>query len=610
MNAARRRLQTVAWEVSLIAAMGPRRVGVLLIVHGLLAVVPIGLVLAFSGTVAAFGVAGEGRSRATAAAITLLAALLVLQRLLELVAEPVALWGASGADLHSRTRLTQDLVTPVTIDHGETEEVRGHLATVRGDLRGQTPGMAVAAWFSLAVRIIPAAWCVVLIADYSLVAAVFALVLLLFRRWLQQHSFGMVYRSWALVGPAARRFEYWRRFHVDPASAKEIRVFGLSDWSLQRFRDAAFDKFAPVWSGRRAASRWSWPSVAAGLAGALVILLSIALQPGLTAVAVAQLVAAGLTLLRLSEPAGENLTIEQGRRIGTSIRAVRAAASAAVSREGPTGRGNLGTGHPPGVRLEDLRFHYPHDERLVLRGIDLEVPSGSTLAIVGGNGAGKTTLVKLLARLYEPTGGCLSADGIDLRDLDVERWRRRLAIMIQGFVRYELTLRENVQMGAAEAYGDGEFFDRVKSSLGIDDMVSELPLGWDTLLGTGRAGGVGLSGGQWQRVALARAVFAVRAGRDVVVLDEPTSHLDAETEERVLAQIEVLSSAATVIVVSHRLATIRHADQIVVMAEGRILERGTHETLLADHGHYARMFAAQAERYLQPEVVAPAGTSS
>jgi ABC-type multidrug transport system fused ATPase/permease subunit len=169
---------------------------------------------------------------------------------------------------------------------------------------------------------------------------------------------------------------------------------------------------------------------------------------------------------------------------------------------------------------------------------------------------------------------------------------------MQGFVHYDLSLRDNVELGAAERRGDGAFFEKLRPGLDLDDLAARLPDGWNTRLGTGGAGGVNLSGGEWQRVGLARAMYAVRAGRTVVVLDEPTAHLDADAEARARAQLEAINAAATVIVVSHRLATVRHADQIVVLADGAVRERGTHETLMAAGGQYAHMYIAQSERYL------------
>lgn len=577
-----------------------RRLGVvgtlvLVALYGGIAGIPVLIVMSFGAIVAASTVPGGP----VVAAVAALGALLLLQRLAELLTEPVGTWAASRVDVAMRMRLGVDLHAPATISHAETETVRGHLAIVRADLTGQTPGAAVVARFGVAARVASAAWCLALIAQQSPAGAAIALALLVIRHGLQRHSFRMIYRSWAAVGPAAARYEFWRNFLIDASAGKEVRVFGLGPWALDRFRAAAVDKFTPVWAGRRAASAWSWAAFGAALIGAFAIFLVLALRPDTSATVAAQLVAAGLTLIRLSEPSGANLTIEQGRRVASSIEDVRAAAAASTSP--PRSQTLPPTDGPPRIRIDGLRFRYPHDGRPALAGVDLEVEPGATLAVVGANGAGKSTLVKLLAGLYEPDAGQIRVDGVPLAELDIERWRRRLAVMLQGFVRYELTLRQNIEMGAPERRRDEAFFRRVRDGLGIDDLVDRLPRGWETTLGAARRDGVELSGGQWQRVALARAAFAVHAGRDVVVLDEPTAHLDAAAEQRALAQLDALGAATTRIIVSHRLATIRGADRIVVLGRGRVTEHGTHTALLTQGGVYARMFAAQAQRYLRDE---------
>lgn len=579
----------------LLGWLGSARICALVMLYGMLALAPVLMVFAFSGIVSAVAEPDASRAAAIASSVAWLGTLLLAQRLGELLTEPIGTWAASRIDLRMRTQLGFDLHSPTTIAHAETEAVRGDVAIVRSDLTGQTPGSAVVACFSVGARLLTAAWCLGLIAQHSLPAALMAVVMLVARHSLQRHSFRMIYRSWDRIGAAAGRFEFWRNFHIDPVAAKEIRVFGLAPWSLARFRAAAIDKFSPVWEGRRAASAWSWASFGAAVIGAFTIFLVLALEPDLTAIGASQIIAAGLTVLRLSEPTGASLTIEHGRRVMASIEAVRAASAAARH----TTRRGVATAKPPRIEMDALHFRYPHDDRPVLNGVHLDIRAGSTVAIVGANGAGKSTLVKLLARLYEPTSGTIRVQGMALADLDPDQWRRHLAVMLQGFIRYDLTLRQNIEMGAPERRSDDAFFGRVRHSLGIDDLVDELPNGWDTPLGTARVDGVGLSGGQWQRVALARAAFAVHAGRDVVVLDEPTAHLDAKTEEKVLAQLAGLSTSATRIIVSHRLATVRDADQILVMSGGAVIERGTHTELIAREGTYALMFAAQAERYRQ-----------
>src|SRR5665811_1800179 len=223
--------------------------------------------------------------------------------------------------------------------------------------------------------------------------------------------------------------------------------------------------------------------------------------------------------------------------------------------------------------LSGLRFGYPGSSQLVLDGLDLELPAGRSTAVVGVNGAGKTTLVKLLTRLYEPTEGRISADGLDIAGLDPVLWRRQVSVIFQDFVRY----------AAAMA--------------GILDAFDHLPDGLDTPLSRAYPGGVDLSGGQWQRIAIARSLYALQAGAKVLVLDEPTAALDVRAEVAFFDRFVELTRGVTSLLISHRFSSVRRADRIVVIDGGRVVEQGSHDELMATDGHYARLFRLQAERF-------------
>jgi ATP-binding cassette subfamily B protein len=250
-----------------------------------------------------------------------------------------------------------------------------------------------------------------------------------------------------------------------------------------------------------------------------------------------------------------------------------------------------------GIRFEDVSFRYPGTDRLVFDRLDLDIPAGQSLAIVGDNGAGKTTLVKLLARLYEPTAGRITVDGVDLRDLDADTWLERVGVIFQDFIRFELPCRDNVGFGSRRLSGDRDALVAAARKVGAEGIVDRLPRGWDTVLSRAYDGGMDLSGGQWQRIALARALLAVEGGASVLVLDEPTANLDVRAEAELFDRVLESSRGTTTVLVSHRMSSVRRADVICVFDAGRVVERGSHDALMAHGGRYADLFALQAARF-------------
>ena len=249
------------------------------------------------------------------------------------------------------------------------------------------------------------------------------------------------------------------------------------------------------------------------------------------------------------------------------------------------------------IAFRDVTFAYPAAPgRPVLRNFSLEIPAGSSLAIVGQNGAGKTTLAKLLCRLYDPQSGAIEADGTDLRDLDLESWRRRVTAVFQDFTRFELTLRENV---VPRQTADGRYPEALDDAIraALDEAGATDLAGLDTPLAKGYAGGTDLSGGQWQRVALARALASVRLGAGLVLLDEPTAQLDVRGEMEIFERILAATRQCTTILISHRFSTVRHADRIAVVEDGNVVELGSHDELMRLRGRYWRMFSLQAQRF-------------
>jgi len=254
-----------------------------------------------------------------------------------------------------------------------------------------------------------------------------------------------------------------------------------------------------------------------------------------------------------------------------------------------------------GIVFDRVAFHYPGTAAEVLKSVTLELPAGATVAIVGENGAGKTTLIKLLCRLYEPNEGRITIDGVDLRDLPWEDWRRSIAIAFQDFQRFEFILREVVGVGNVSRIADDEAVSRALQRAAASEIVNQLPAGLMTQLGKSHGNGIDLSGGQWQKLALARAMM--RESPLLLILDEPTAALDAHAEHALFTRYAALAQAARqrtgaiTLLVSHRFSTVRLADIIVVLGDGRVIEHGSHEELVASGGPYAEMFALQAAAF-------------
>jgi ATP-binding cassette subfamily B protein len=244
--------------------------------------------------------------------------------------------------------------------------------------------------------------------------------------------------------------------------------------------------------------------------------------------------------------------------------------------------------------VDDVHFRYPESEGEALRGVSLRIRAGEVVALVGENGSGKTTLAKLLSALFTPTGGRILWDGEDVRSLDRRALRRQIGVIFQDFVRYQLTARENIGFGRAEAVDDVEAIGEAARQAGADHYLERLPEGYETMLGKEFTGGYDLSIGQWQRIALARAFFR-RA--QLLVLDEPTASLDARAENELFEYVQALAHGRSVLLISHRFSTVKSADRIYVLHEGEIVEEGTHDELVANGGRYAELFELQASAY-------------
>jgi len=395
--------------------------------------------------------------------------------------------------------------------------------------------------------------------------------------------------------PSVRRSSYLRDLAQDPAAAKELRLFGFGGWLLDSFDQNWLEAMREIWrqrSGMTLATLGAVGPLVAAFTLALVSLRSGITAGQMDAGSTATFVQALLGAMALASVARSDSWIAYGTATLPAQEHLehRVRTDASLVLTGATSPRGLPRRE---IRFEAAAFAYPGSGARVFEALDLVIPAGKSLGLVGVNGAGKTTLVKLLTRLYDPDGGRLLVDGIDAKDLDALAWQRRFAVLFQDFVRYPLTLAENISLGRDLTPAEVEASARRGGAIGL---AEELPGGWATVLSR-QLGGVDLSGGQWQRLALARAFAAAAGGADILVLDEPTSQLDTRAEAAFYADFLRNTEGLTTIVISHRLAAVRQADSIAVLSDGKVVEQGSHHELLERGGTYQELFELQASRF-------------
>ncbi len=395
--------------------------------------------------------------------------------------------------------------------------------------------------------------------------------------------------------PETRQINYLSRLLTEDSAAKEIKLFNLGDKLLERYTTLFAKFFAEdkALAVRRAAVGFSlgliatmgfygsyawivWRTVQGSISlGDMTLYLTIFRQGQSTfqsiLAAVGNIYANNLFMANYFE----FLDIEPKMQV------------AAPAKKLPVSMAR-------GIEFRGVGFRYPESEEWVLRDIDLTIRPGEKIALVGHNGAGKTTLIKLLSRLYDPTEGVVLLDGMDVRDIDPKDLRQKIGVIFQDFVRYHMPASENIGFGQIEAAHQMEKIVEAARKSGAHAMIENLPEGYQTMLGRWFHGGHELSLGQWQRIALARAFMR---DAEILVLDEPTASLDAQTEYEIFRHFQELTEGKMAILISHRFSTVRMADRIVVIENGRIAEMGSHQELLRHEGTYARLFSMQAEGY-------------
>jgi ATP-binding cassette, subfamily B, bacterial len=404
-------------------------------------------------------------------------------------------------------------------------------------------------------------------------------------------AYSMLYR-WT---PERRELDYLRMLGASNQSAKEVKIFGLGRHLAERSR-TLFDRF---YQENKALA------VKRALTGSLLNLLPTAGYYGAYVLILVRTMAGAMTVGSLTFVAGAfarsrslietlfsslNNIAEQALYIKDLFDFFETQPSiVSVPNALPAPRPIRS-----GFEFRDVSFAYPDSERQVLRRVSFRFDAGERIALIGENGAGKTTLVKLLARLYEPSGGAILLDRVDLREYDVDSLRGEIGVIFQDYMRYDMLVRENIGFGRIEELADQTRIESSARKSLADPMIAQLKLGYDQMLGRRFESGVDLSAGQWQKVALGRAYMR---DAQVLILDEPTASLDARAEYEVFLRFADLTRGRMAVLISHRFSTVRMADRILVLADGELVEQGTHQQLVALGGRYAELFELQAAGY-------------
>ena len=493
-------------------------------------------------------------------------------------------------------RLTVACTEPQGMAHLESPEMNNDLAMARDfDLGISGPPLFVSMDFIAAglVELVAGLVATSLLFGYTWWAPILIGGAWLMTHYLLRESGVWRDRQTNEVRMAQRHADYAYQMAVNPPASKELRLFSLADWVVDRFAKHRRKLHDLRWEATRLRQRPLALSLTLVTVANVIVFVSLGYDATQGNLELQQLVIFAAAAMTASMIAFGGLSWAldgAAAPAGAVLRLQPSMAEAGHLQDSAKSADDLPA---KSVEFKNLKFAYPTTGEVTLDQFNLSIPAGTTLAIVGPNGAGKTTLAKLLCRLYDPQAGSIEIDGIDLRDLSIDSWRNRVTAVFQDFVRFELSLRENV---CPTGEASDEIILRALDKAGMADLV---PL--DTILNKAYANGTDFSGGQWQRIALARALCQVYLGAGLVLLDEPTAQLDVRGEAEIFSRVIEETRDVTTILISHRFSTVRKTDLICVLEHGRVIELGSHDELMALRGRYQTMFDLQASHFEESE---------
>lgn len=475
----------------------------------------------------------------------------------------------------------------------EDSDFYDRLVRVRRDASTRPLGLVTKA-LGLIQNLVALTSFALLLAHFSLWALAILVIAALPVFFAETRFSGDAFRLFTRRAPETRRQNYIETLLSQEAHIKEVRLFGLAPLLLQRYRET-FDRL--YGEDRRLTLRRDGWGFALGLLGTLGFYLAYAWV--VLATVSGQISLGQMTMYLVLFKQGQAAISSSLGAIGGVYEDGLYLSNLYDYLEHPvpatTGTATKGSVPNDGLRFDGVGYTYPGATRPALTGIDLHLAPGQSLALVGENGSGKTTLIKLLTRLYTPTHGKILLDGTDLQAWDLQALHRRIGVIFQDYLRYQMIAGENLGVGDVTAFDDEQRWRQAAEQGMAADFIERLSDGYRTQLGRWFAGGQELSGGQWQKIALSRAYMRTQA--DLLVLDEPTAALDAAAEAAVFERFRAYARGRMSVLISHRFSSVRSAGQIIVLDRGKILERGDHQSLMAQRGHYARLFNLQAEGY-------------